>query len=31
LRASGWPTGGVICAFMDTVAELFPLGLAAMN
>src|SRR3712207_1184348 len=30
-KASGSPTVGVICAFMDTVAERRPLGLEAMN
>ena len=30
-KASGSPTLGVICAFMDTVAERLPLGLEAMN
>src|SRR5215217_4788391 len=31
LKASGSPTGGASCEFMDTVAERLPLGLAAMN
>jgi hypothetical protein len=31
LKASGSPTVGVSCEFMDTVAERLPVGLAAMN
>jgi hypothetical protein len=31
LKASGSPSVGVSCEFMDTVTERFPSGLAAMN